>query len=320
MWWAISDQSISQEGKSNDPGYYPGSPCLKPIVPIGIYRWPWTVLNLPTRCHRKHDDVIKWKHFPRNWPFVRGIHRSPVNSPHKGQWRGALMFSLICVWINNWVNNREAGDLRRYRAHYDVIVMKCKLAHSKRHQVNKYMYVCNKITMHSTGRWFFSPVHYIIIHRKTQSHWLEFRRYRNSNAPPHSIFTIVVDIFHRYLFIRTHVEYCHLKPLTCGDRVGLFWRKLNPQKLWAIWGVYGNMNQLFFYYTTHWDRDKMTAISPTTHSHSNAFCWKRMSEFRVTFHWSLFPMVQLAIFQYWFRWWLGTDQATSHYLNKWWLY
>ena len=70
-----------------------------------------------------HDDVIKWKHFPRNWPFVRGIHRSPVNSPHKGQWRGALMFSLICVWINDWVNNREAGDLRRYRAHYDVIVM-----------------------------------------------------------------------------------------------------------------------------------------------------------------------------------------------------
>ena len=71
---------------------------------------------------KKHDDVIKWKHFPRNWPFVWGIHRSPVNSPHKGQWRGALIFSLICVWINDWVNNREAGDFRRYRAHYDVIV------------------------------------------------------------------------------------------------------------------------------------------------------------------------------------------------------
>ena len=70
-----------------------------------------------------HDDVIKWKHFPRYWPFVRGIHRSPVNSPHKGQWRGAFMFSLIYVWINRWVNNREAGDLRCYRAHYDVIVM-----------------------------------------------------------------------------------------------------------------------------------------------------------------------------------------------------
>ena len=48
---------------------------------------------------------------------------SPVNSPHKGQWRGALMFSLICVWINGWANNREAGDLRRHSAHYDVIVM-----------------------------------------------------------------------------------------------------------------------------------------------------------------------------------------------------
>ena len=54
---------------------------------------------------------------------MRGIHRSPVNSPHKGQWRGALVFSLICVWINGWVNNGEAGDLRRYRAHYDVTVM-----------------------------------------------------------------------------------------------------------------------------------------------------------------------------------------------------
>ena len=72
-----------------------------------------------------HDDVIKWKHFPRNWPFVRGIHRSPVNSPHKGQWRGALMFTLICARINGWVNTHEAGDLRRYRPHYDFIVM-CK--------------------------------------------------------------------------------------------------------------------------------------------------------------------------------------------------
>ena len=66
-----------------------------------------------------HDDVIKWKQFPRYWPFVRGIHRSP----HKGQWRGALMFSLICARINDWVNNREAGDLRRHLAHYDVTVM-----------------------------------------------------------------------------------------------------------------------------------------------------------------------------------------------------
>ena len=70
-----------------------------------------------------NDDVIKWKHFPRYRPLVRGIYRSPVNSPHKGQWCGALMFSLMRAWINGWVNNREAGDLRDHRAHYDVTVM-----------------------------------------------------------------------------------------------------------------------------------------------------------------------------------------------------
>ena len=84
-----------------------------------------------------HDDVIKWKYFPRYWPFVLGIHRSPVNSPHKGQWLGALMFSLICVWINGWANNREAGDLRRYRAHYDVTVMQQHAAKSKSRQLPK---------------------------------------------------------------------------------------------------------------------------------------------------------------------------------------
>ena len=57
---------------------------------------------------RFHDGVIKWKHFPRYWPFVRGIHRSSVDSPHKGQWRGALMFSLICAYTNVWANNRDA--------------------------------------------------------------------------------------------------------------------------------------------------------------------------------------------------------------------
>ena len=70
-----------------------------------------------------HDDVIKWKNLPRYWPLVRGIHWSPVNSPHKGQWRGSLMFSFIYAWTYDWVNNREAGELRRHRGHYDVTVM-----------------------------------------------------------------------------------------------------------------------------------------------------------------------------------------------------
>ena len=96
----------------------PGGHCR------GIHDWLFKSLQLIL----KHDDVIKWKHFPRYWPFVRGIHRSPVNSPHKGQWRGALMFSLICIRINGCVYNGEAGDLRRHRAHYAVTVMKMGLA------------------------------------------------------------------------------------------------------------------------------------------------------------------------------------------------
>ena len=47
------------------------------------------------------DDVLKWKRFLRYWPFVQETHRSPVNSPHKGQWGGALMFYLICAWTHD---------------------------------------------------------------------------------------------------------------------------------------------------------------------------------------------------------------------------
>ena len=68
-----------------------------------------------------HHDVIKWKHFSRYWPFVWGIHRSPLNSTHKGQWRGALVFHWATPWIQVWVKDREAGDVRCHRAHYDVI-------------------------------------------------------------------------------------------------------------------------------------------------------------------------------------------------------
>ena len=53
-----------------------------------IGKWPW-------HCTTTHDDVIKWKHFPRYWPFLRGIHRSPVNSTHKGQWRRAFLFFYL---------------------------------------------------------------------------------------------------------------------------------------------------------------------------------------------------------------------------------
>ena len=91
-----------------------------------VYSWYLVYMNKDNGDYlsvieKLHDDVMKWKYFPRYWPFVWAIHRSLVNSPQKGQWRGALMFSLICAWINGWVNNREAGYLRRHRVHRYVI-------------------------------------------------------------------------------------------------------------------------------------------------------------------------------------------------------
>ena len=73
-------------------------------------------------------QAVSWRRhqmetFSASLALCVGNSPVPVNSTHKGQWRGALMFSLICVWINGWVNNRETGDLRRHRGHYDVIVM-----------------------------------------------------------------------------------------------------------------------------------------------------------------------------------------------------
>ena len=146
------------------------------------FRHSWLHENDTYKMFSYHDDVIKWKHFPRYWPFVWGIHWPPLRSPsdvtlmevsqhaldslyirsiwllyivmffvnliwylylfwlnkhclslslslnsaHKGQRRGALMFSLICAWINAWVNNSKAGDLRRDIAHYDVTIMMVK--------------------------------------------------------------------------------------------------------------------------------------------------------------------------------------------------
>ena len=82
------------------------------------------VLKLGRECEitGNHDDVIKWKHFPRYWPFVLGIHRSTVKSPQRPVTRSFDV--LFDVRLNKQLSNtREAGDLRRHRAHYDVSVM-----------------------------------------------------------------------------------------------------------------------------------------------------------------------------------------------------
>ena len=89
-------------------GYVIYMSCILFIyLPMFSGLFVWTRSNrmvawVPVKQPENHDDVINWKHFARYWPFVRGIHRSPVNSPHKGQWRGALMFTLICARINDW--------------------------------------------------------------------------------------------------------------------------------------------------------------------------------------------------------------------------
>ena len=65
------------------------------------HRLSWKIVFCTTVSHGLrhkpsdgHDGVIKWKHFPHRWPFVWGIHRSPMNSPHKGQWRFDIFFDL----------------------------------------------------------------------------------------------------------------------------------------------------------------------------------------------------------------------------------
>ena len=79
-------------------------------------------LNRLGHFNQIHDDVIKWNHFRVTdamcWEFS-----SPVNFPHKGRWRGTLMFPVIRAWTKGWINNQDAGDLRRHRAHYAVTVM-----------------------------------------------------------------------------------------------------------------------------------------------------------------------------------------------------
>ena len=88
--------------------------------------WAFNLNPEPSMCARNWSAA--WRRhqmetFSEILDICAGNRRSSVNSPHKGLWRGALMFSLICAWIKGWVNNGEAGDLRRHRAHYGVIVM-----------------------------------------------------------------------------------------------------------------------------------------------------------------------------------------------------
>ena len=129
--------ALTWSGGSGDEGSLPNS-----------FGWEF-ILFIKTHFYGEHSLHISWRsthllhlYFLFSWwrhqmeacsaslalvrgihRWLRGIHRSPVNSPHTDQWRGALMFALICAWTNGWVNNQDAGELKRHSAHYDATVM-----------------------------------------------------------------------------------------------------------------------------------------------------------------------------------------------------
>ena len=65
----------------------------------------------------------------------------------------------------------------------------------------------------------------------------------------------------------------------------------------------------------YWSPDKMANIWQTTFSDVSQ---RKTFEIRIKFHWNMFVRVSLTICRHWYKWWLGAEQATSHYLNQWW--
>ena len=89
---------------------------------ITSYAMGWRMFH-PRKWDVKSTPLTWWRHQMETFSALLAL--SSVNSPDKGQRRGASMLYLICAWTNVWVNNRDGGNLRRYRAHYDVTVMGC---------------------------------------------------------------------------------------------------------------------------------------------------------------------------------------------------
>ena len=115
--WSLFRNKINPNKECDLDGRY-RTIILVPYLQVKSLRFIW----------RSENSKSRWRHQMETFSafltgHLCGEFTGPVQFPHKGQWRGALMFSLICIWINGWVNNREAGDWRRYRAHYDVTVM-----------------------------------------------------------------------------------------------------------------------------------------------------------------------------------------------------
>ena len=121
---------------------------------------------------------------------------------HKGQWRGVLMFSLICAWINGWINNREAGDLRRHCAHYDVIVMYIlwdriqKDSRIQKHLFDKENTCFLIISPRYFILWDQKPISYNIHWGKHCGHWTSIAQlHMEGQSMLHAINAFRIDIF-----------------------------------------------------------------------------------------------------------------------------
>ena len=87
-------------------------------------RWKNRSCNEPLDIIERYVTWIRFmKYFPRHSPLCEGNPRITDDSPHKGQWCVAMMFSLMCVWTKVCANSRDAGDFRSQGTHCDVIVM-----------------------------------------------------------------------------------------------------------------------------------------------------------------------------------------------------
>ena len=208
----------------------------------------------------KNLDVIKWKHFPCYWPFVKRIHRSSVNSPHKGQWREALKFSLICVRTNGWVNTRwfetPLPSLWRHCSDFHAWTpLDNMTAHLQRTNFSGISW------MKVVQFWYFFEF------CSLGCDWWEVIIGSDNDLAPNRRQAIIYDPVHWRIYA----------PLGEMSKPSIKWKPV----------------------LTHWGRDKMDAISQTTFS--SAFCWMKIFEFQIKFHWSFFLRVQLTIFYHWFR-------------------
>ena len=131
IWYHIINEKISKFDVLHRHVSYDNKPYFCTFAFISFFPHGW--LNLWTAYYVHGDlnliiwNLSWWRHQIETFSVLLALcaGKSPVNGefPHKGQWREALRFSLICAWTNGWVNNRYAGDLRRHRPHYNATVI-----------------------------------------------------------------------------------------------------------------------------------------------------------------------------------------------------